>query len=133
MNQKFELTKLLLTHLGKDTTDQNIRKYLPVFWINPRKKNQGGLRLTEKGFDLMLSADFKTYEIKIEDEIIWTNDFTIWLDQNLECPFYITNKKIWVFGERMAVQLVLFSGNIQKFYRAKKRFNAKKVLDNSSV
>jgi len=40
-------------------------------------------------------------------------------------PFYLTNKRIWVFGEKMAVQLVLFSGNIAKFHRAQKRFKEK--------
>ena len=132
MNQKFELTKILLEHLGKDTSEKNIRKYVPVFWVNPRRKDRGGLRLTERGFEALQLADIKYYEIKIEDSIIWTNDFTIWLDQNLECPFYITNRKIWVFGEKLAVQLVLFSGNVQKYYRAKKRFQ-EKIIDNSAI
>lgn len=111
----------MLAHLGKDTSEQTIKKYLPTFWVNPRQKEKGGLRLTPQGLEILQAADIKSYEIKIEDKIEWTNDFIIWLDQNIEYPFFVTNRKIWVFGERLAVQLVLFSGNIQKFYRAKKR------------
>lgn len=133
MNQKFELTKYLLGHLGKDTSIKNIKKYIPVFWVNPRIKDKGGLRLTQQGFEALLSADIKSYELKFEDPIFWTNELVIWIDQNLDCPFYITNQKIWVFGEKMAVQLVLFSGNIQKFYRAKKRSQQKdKSIDKIS-
>jgi hypothetical protein len=43
----------------------------------------------------------------------------------MDCPFYLNNKRIWVFGEKMAVQLVLFSGNIAKFQRARERFTEK--------
>lgn len=121
MNQKFELTRLVLEHFGKDTSEQNIKKYIPGLWVNPRQKSKGGLRLTPAGLEALQTIGLKHYEIKIDDEIYWTNDFIIWLDQNIECPFYVTNRKIWVFGERLAVQLVLFSGNIQKFYRAKKK------------
>jgi hypothetical protein len=37
------------------------------------------------------------------------------MDQFIDCPFYLTKKAIFVYSEKMAVQLVLFSGNIQKY------------------
>jgi hypothetical protein len=37
------------------------------------------------------------------------------MDQFIDCPFYLTKKAIFVYREKMAVQLVLFSGNIQKY------------------
>jgi len=83
--------------------------------MNPRQKAKGGLRLTESGWDWLREADLKYYQIDLPKEIEWTNQLIIRLDQFIECPFYITKKAIYVFGERMAVQLVLFSGNIQKY------------------
>jgi len=133
MNQKFELTRIVLEHQGKDTSEKNIKKYIPALWINPRQKEKGGLRLTPAGLEALQSVGFKYYEIKIEDQIQWTNDFIIWLDQNIECPFFVTNRKIWVFGERLAVQLVLFSGNIQKFYKAKKKSKLNQETIDKSV
>ena len=58
---------------------------------------------------------------------VFTNKLVIWIDQNLESPFYLTSKQIYVFGEKIAVQLVLFSGNIAKFQRAKERFTEKSL------
>jgi hypothetical protein len=125
MNQKFEVTKFVLETQGLPFDEKRIQKTIPTWWQNPRKKDAGGLRLTEQGFDALQKADIKSYEIKFEEPLVLTNKLTIWLDQNLDCPYYITSKKIWVFGERTAVQLVLFSGNIAKYHRAHERFLAK--------
>ena len=67
----------------------------------------------------------KFYEVKFDEPIFFTNKLAIWIDRNLECPFYLTSKQIFVFGEKTAVQLVLFSGNIAKFQRAQERFTEK--------
>lgn len=125
MNPKYEITKLVLESLKLPTDDERIRKTIPTWWVNPRRKETGGLRLTEQGFDCLCKADIKYYEIKFDEPLNYTNQFAIWIDRNLDCPFYITSRKIYVFGERMAVQLVLFEGNIQKFKRAKERFQQK--------
>lgn len=125
MNPKYEITKLVLESLKLPTDDERIRKTIPTWWVNPRRKETGGLRLTEQGFECLCKADIKYYEIKFDEPLNYTNQFAIWIDRNLDCPFYITSRKIYVFGERMAVQLVLFEGNIQKFKRAKERFQQK--------
>ena len=125
MNPKHEITKKVLESIGVTPDDKRVRETIPTWWVNPRTKEKGGLRLTEQGFDCFKKADIKNYEIKFDEPLVVTNELLIWIDQNLDCPFYITNKKIWVFGERMAIQLVLFSGNIAKFHRAQKRFTEK--------
>jgi hypothetical protein len=122
MNQKIKLTKLVLDAVGIAADDLRVKKTIPTWWVNPRKKEIGGLRLTEQGFHAFQTADIKSYEIRFDEPLFLTNELTIWLDQNMDCPYYLTGKKIWVFGERTAVQLVLFSGDLQKFFRAKKRF-----------
>lgn len=122
MNQKFDITKIVLESQGIDASDQRIQKTIPTWWVNPRQKEKGGLRLTEQGFNALQTADIKCYELKYDEPIVFTNELIIWMDQNIDCPFYITGRKIWLFGEKTAVQLVLFSGNIAKFHRAQKRF-----------
>lgn len=125
MNQKYEITKLVLESQGLVVDEKRIKKTIPVWWVNPRKKDKGGLRLTQQGFECLTKADIKSYEIRVDDPVFFTNQLVIWIDQNIDCPFYIEGKRIWVFSEKMAVQLVLFSGNIAKFHRAQKRFTEK--------
>ena len=102
-----------------DATDDRVRKTIPTWWYSTRQKKQGGLRLTDQGFEAFQTAGIKEYRIKFEDTIHFTNQLMIWLDQLIDSPFYLRNKEIYVFNEKMAVQLVLFSGNIQKYTSAK--------------
>lgn len=89
-------------------------------------KEQGGLRLTQDGFDLLCKAEIKYFEVQIQDpEFSVENKFILWLDRVFDCPFYITRRKIYFFDKNPAVQLILFSGNIQKFYQAHQRFQEK--------
>jgi hypothetical protein len=125
MTPKHKITKAVLEYLGIPADEQRIKKTIPVWWVSTRSKIKGGLRLTEQGFECLKKAEIKCYELKFDEPIKYTNELIIWIDQNIDCPFYLTNKKIWVFSEKMAVQLVLFSGNIAKFHRAQKRFTEK--------
>ena len=124
MNPKIEITRAVLNSLGIDASDERIRKTIPVWWMNPRKKFRGGLRLTEQGFECFQKADIKVHKVRFEEPIQYTNKLIINLDNFIECPWYVNNKAIFVFGDKMAVQLVLFSGNIAKFASAK----AKSIL-----
>lgn len=103
---------------------------LPRFWVNPRQKDLGGLRLTEDGYNWMKEADIKDYQIDIPNGIFWSNQLIIWLDQYIESPFFLTSKSIFVFNERMAIQLVLFSGNVAKFGLTKAKAVARKQQEN---
>ena len=115
MDQRTEITRYVLQQAEKPHDDAYVKKMLSAFWMNPRQKIKGGLRLTDSGWDWLRQADLKYYQIDLPKEVEWTNQLIIRLDQFIECPFYLTKKSIYVFGERMAVQLVLFSGNIQKY------------------
>jgi hypothetical protein len=128
MNPKHEITKIALEAKGLIADEKRIKQTIPIWWVNPRKKEKGGLRLTEQGFECLQQAGIKCYEIRIDEPIFFTNKLAIWIDQNIDCPFYLSNRKIWVFGEKMAVQLVLFSGNIAKFQRAQERFTEKQKI-----
>ena len=130
-NQRNDITCYVLKSLGKQYDNEYVKNMLPRFWVNPRQKESGGLRLTEDGYKWLKEADIKDYQIDIPKGISWTNQLIIWLDQYVESPFYLTSKSIFVFNERMAVQLVLFSGNVAKFGLTKAKAVARKQQENS--
>jgi hypothetical protein len=118
MNQKIDITKYVAEQSGLPTDEKSIRKLIAQWWQNPRKKEKGGLRLTDDGF-ARLTTQFTAHKVRFEDPIEYTNQLIIRLDNFIDCPWYITNKAVFVFNDKMAVQLVLFSGNIVKFSTAK--------------
>ena len=118
-NQKIEITKYLAEQEGLDI---EIRKLVPAWWQNPRKKDIGGLRLTDTGFEVM-SKHFKGHMVRFEEtsKMKFSNQLIIRLDNFITCPWFINHRAVWVFDDKMAIQLVLFSGNIEKFTTAKAR------------
>ncbi len=130
MNQKLEITRYLINELSLKGKEKN---WINVIWQNPRLKEKGGLKLTERGFDLFVRGQIKFYEIILENQILkFDNKFVLWLDNTFNCPFYLTHKKIYFFNEKPAVQLVLFSGNIEKYFQAHTKFN-KSLIDKTEV
>lgn len=125
MNQKLKITHYVAEQLGLGVDKKSIRNLLQVFWQNFRIKEKGGLGLTDKGFESLIKADLKYHKVDFDEPIHVNNALILWIDRNIDCPFYITPSSIYLFGERMAIQLVLFSGNLQKMQRAQKRFAEK--------
>jgi hypothetical protein len=128
MNPKIEITRYVAEQLGLATDDKSIKKLVQVFWQNIRLKEKGGLWLTDKGFECLVNASIKYHRVEFDESIHVDNSLILWIDRNIDCPFYITHKEIYLFGERMAVQLVLFAGNLQKLQRANKRFTEKQKI-----
>lgn len=127
MNQKLEITKYVIEKLNLiSPTERSFKSWVHALWQNPRTKDKGGLRLTEKGFDFLGKAGIKYHDIRLEEqEINVDNKFILWLDNYFDCPFYLTRKKIYIFNDKMAIQMVLFSGDLQKFYQAHQKFAEK--------
>jgi hypothetical protein len=122
-NQKIEITKYLAEQEGLAIDDPHLKKLQSVFWQNPRNKETGGMRLTPQGFET-LSKYFKSHFVRFEETregFKYTNQLVLRLDNYIDCPWHINHKGVWVFSDKMAVQLVLFSGNIEKFTTAKAR------------
>lgn len=119
MIQKNEITKYVMTQKGVTITPKGIKTYTGIIWQNIRQKNEGGLRLTSQGFNLLIEADLKAHKVAFQNEIIYNNQLIIWLDNFITCPWYVTRDEIYVFSEKIAVQLVLFSGDIARFSAAK--------------
>lgn len=119
MNLKLEITRKVLDIIRPGTNEKDFKKFLALWWVSTRKKEKGGLRLTEEGFEALKKAEIECHRIRFYEPIEYTNQLIVRLDQMLNCPFYITKKEIHVFNDKLAIQLVLFNGNIQKFTTAK--------------
>ena len=120
MDTKLQLTEIISKELGWPTDPKTIEKNHSLIWQNPRQKETGGFRLTDIGYETFTEKmDIKSYDIEFPKEFTLTNQIVIWLDRFIDGPYYITKKSIVVFKEKTAVQLVLFSGDVQKFGLAK--------------
>lgn len=119
MSQKNDITKLILETLGLDSTKEKVKKTIPLWWFSTRQKEKGGLRLSAHGFQAFQRAGIKEYRIRFGEPIFLNNQLLVWIDNFIDCPFYLTDYEIYVFSEKMAVQLILFSGNIYKYSFAK--------------
>jgi len=122
MLPKIKITVKTLELINPNYTAKDLEQALDEWWVSHRIKTSGGLRLTQLGYQAMVQAGIKEYQISFERPIkVIQSQLAIWMDQYIDCPFYFSEKELRVFGEHMALQLVLFSGNILKFGRAKKR------------
>jgi hypothetical protein len=124
MDIKLKLTKEFLKDSGLPDDEKSLEKYLWSWWVNPRLNGDRSLGLTTQGYEV-ISKDvgLKFYQIDLPNNIEITNQLIIWLDKFIDCPWYMTKRSIFVSREKIAVQLVLFSGDLQKFGKAKDRAN----------
>lgn len=125
MSNKVTYTKLFLKELGKSYNDMAVKEHLPLWWYNTREKEEGGLRLTEEGFDTINIIGLQTYDIPYPKDMPITTQIIIFLDKFIDCPYYLTNKSITVTNERKAVELGLFSGDLRKYGLTKAMSRAK--------
>lgn len=126
MNWKETYTKLFLKELGKSTNDMAVKEYMPLWWKNNRDKGEGGLRLTDAGFEVLLQIDLATYDIPYPRDTPLSTQVIIHLDKFIDCPYYLTNKSITVTNEKKAVELTLFSGDLRKYGLTKAMNRSKK-------
>jgi len=116
MNWKEAYTKIFLKQSGKAVTDASLKEYMPVWWQNTRKKDSGGLRLTEEGYRFITEdIDLTVYDIPYPANFEFTTQSIIFLDQFITCPYYLDKRSIKVTDEKKAVELTLFSGDIRKY------------------
>ena len=116
MNWKETYTKIFLKQANIAVSEVTLKEYLPVWWQNTRNKSEGGLRLTEEGYrfiteDLQLAS----YDVPYPANFEITTQVLIFLDQFIDCPYYMSRKGIAVTNEKKALELHLFSGDIRKY------------------
>ena len=120
MNLKDTYTAVFLKAANQPADEESIKKYRPNWWYNFRKKEDGGLRLTEQGLEFVQEkSQIKTYQIELEKNITLTPQVLIWLDQFIDSPYFIDKKQIVVIRERAAFELYLFRGDVKKMGYAK--------------
>ena len=112
---KIVYTKVFLKQLGQTTSEQNVKAMIPIWWYNTRDKEIGGLRLTDAGMDVLIEIGLATYDIPYPIDMPVTTQVIIFLDQFIDCPYYLTPKSITVTNEKKAVELTLFSGDLRKY------------------
>ena len=115
-NYKESLTKIFLSQANMPTDEESVKKAMSSWWKNPRDKIQGGLTLTDEGLEFLVGIlKLQSYDIKFPKDFEFTTQVVLHLDQYLDCPNYYTKKKIIVFNERRACELMLFSGDVRKY------------------
>lgn len=131
MNWKEHYTKIFLTQLGEAADEYHVKQQIPVWWKNTRNKEKSGLRLTDEGLEMLQKIELKTYEIPIPKDMPITTQVIIFLDQFIDCPYYLTKNSIIVTSERKAVELTLFSGDLRKFGIAKAMSRSRNIAETS--
>lgn len=117
---KESLTKIFLTQANMPIDDDSVKKATISWWKNPREKLQGGLTLTDEGLDFLIGTlKLQSYDVSFPKDFEFTTQVVLFLDKYLDCPNYYTKKKIVVFNEKKACELMLFSGDIRKYGLAK--------------
>jgi len=102
----------------KDETihDESVKTAYFTWWQNVRENYESrSLRLTKPGFQMIQEIDLKTYTIKFPQKIIFTPQTYLWLDEFVDCPYFVDKAKIIVTMEKMALQLMLFAGDVTKY------------------
>lgn len=119
MKWKETYTKIFLNQLGFSTNDEVVQEHCHLWWKNTREKREGGLRLTDEGYEILKKLEIASYEINFPPDMVVTTQVILFLDKFINCPYYLTKDSIIVTNERKAVELTLFSGNVRKYGIAK--------------
>ena len=116
MNWKETYTKIFLRAANKTINETAIKEYHPIWWKNTRAKDSGGLRLTDEGFRFITEAiELTTYDVPYPAEFDLTTNVVIWMDNFIDCPYYLGRHGIVVTNEQKAMELHLFSGDMRKY------------------
>lgn len=116
MNWKETYTKIFLNAANKSTNELAVKEYMPLWWQNTRAKDTGGLRLTDEGYRFITEEiDLATYDIPYPKDFELTTNTIIWMDNFIDCPYYLTKRGIVVTNEKKAMELHLFSGDVRKY------------------
>jgi hypothetical protein len=109
-------TKIFLTQSNQAVSEENIKIARRRWWFNVRKKNSGGLRLTEEGLRF-LSEDLNlaTYEVPFPYYLDLKPEVIVFLDRIMDSPYFLTEKSITVTNEKKCFELYLFAGDVQKY------------------
>jgi len=107
MDRKTAYTRTFLMLKDETIHDESVKTAYFTWWQNVRENYESrSLRLTKPGFECVESLDLKTYTIKFPNKIIFTPQTYLWLDEFVDCPYFV---------DKLALQLMLFAGDVTKY------------------
>ena len=116
MNWKETYTKVFLQQAGIAISPATLKEYMPLWWQTTRDKKEGGLRLTQLGFEFLKDTiDLRFYQIPYPKDKPFTTQTIIFLDKFITCPYYLDNTSLYVTDEKKSIELHLFSGDLRKY------------------
>lgn len=116
MNWKEAYTKIFLKEASKSVNESTMQEFMPVWWQNNRNKDKGGLRLTDQGMEFITEEiELTTYEVPFPKDFTMTSNTLVWLDEFIDCPYWIGRHGMIVTNEKKALELHLFSGDVKKY------------------
>jgi hypothetical protein len=116
MISKETYTKIFLKQAEKSCDPANIKLHMFTWWQSHRSKKEGGLRLSDVGYEFLTKdLEIRGYEVKFTEPIELSPQSIIFFDRYIDCPYYLTNSYLIVFSEKKAFELYLFSDDIRKF------------------
>lgn len=100
-------------------SDTNVEKYIHKWWFNP--SISAGLRLSLDGYKYMTDTlQIVSYEIEYSEKPFDISSKTmIRLPKVMDCPYYLKIDSILVFSERKAMELALYSGDLNLYVLSK--------------
>lgn len=111
-----QYTLRFLEKANYPTDDKTINIYIHKFWVNTQIKDDCGLRLTFEGYEFLTKTlDVLSYDILFPLSLDLKPRVILFLDKFITCPYYLTNKSISVFNDRVATNLILFSGDVARY------------------
>jgi hypothetical protein len=120
MDTKAAYTRTFLMQKDQPLHEERVKTAYFTWWQNVRESYQArSLRLTKYGLQWVQDLDIKTYDIKFPDKIIFTPQTYLWLDEFVDCPYYVDKKKIIVTMEKMAQKKMMFAGDVTKYGKKK--------------
>ena len=112
ISQKRKITIAFLKSHKPDYTEKDYNKFWKMVWRNIREENPS-MRLTKGGYTFIKnSLELQDYMVKLKRECKLKPEILLGLDKFITCPYYITNKEIYVFEEKLASELVLRAGDL---------------------
>ncbi len=130
MDVKTAYTQTFLMLKEQPLHEESIKKTYFTWWQNVREKYSArSLRLTKIGLEFIEECDVKTYSIKFPAKIVFTPQTYLWLDEFVDCPYFVDKKQIVVTMEKMALQLMMFAGDITKYGLARAMSKADEKKD----
>lgn len=109
-------TKIFLKEMGRSIDEANVQLHLQKWWQSRRTKKEGGLRLSDEGYEFLVKElQLQEHEIPFTDRIEISPQLIIFFDRFLDCPYYLTFQSLTVFSEKKAFELHMFSDDIRKY------------------